>query len=187
MSEMNPVSRFFVNFGTGRRAAQTLRVLEPGLRLPPSSRLLELGAGRGGLSALLQERFKPGRLVVTDFDPRQVEAARAYLTQRFGSVPSALELREVDAKSLPFEDNSFDCVFAIMMLHHVEDQHSEYRERPAVLREIRRVLVRGGAFVYSDFSHIGDLRRTLSELGFACLFEKRRWPHREMAVFRSPM
>ncbi|MGC1582471.1 MAG: class I SAM-dependent methyltransferase, partial [Candidatus Acidiferrales bacterium] len=109
-----------------------------------------------------------------------------YLARRFGSIPSTIELREVDARTLPFEDHSFDCVFAILMLHHVEERHSEYRQRPTVLREIRRVLALGGTFVYSDFSHIGNLRRTLSELGFTCLLEYRRWPHRELAVLRSP-
>jgi len=187
MSEMNPVSRFFVNFGTARRAARTLKALESGIHLPPSGRILELGAGRGGLSALLQERYRPGRLVVTDFDAHQVEAARTYLTHRFGSLPSTLELRQVDAKALPFDDNSFDCVFAIMMLHHVEEHHSDYRQRPVALREIRRVLAHGGSLVYSDFSHTEDLRRTLAELDFSCIFEKRRWPRHELVVFRSPI
>ncbi|MGP8078781.1 MAG: class I SAM-dependent methyltransferase [Thermoplasmata archaeon] len=183
---MNPISRFFVNFGNARRSARVLRALERGFRPPPTGRILELGAGRGGLSALLQERYRPGRLVVTDFDPHQVEAARAFLTQRFRSLPSTIELRQVDAKALPFEDRSFDCVFAILMLHHVEKHHSEYRERPVALREIRRVLAPGGSLVYSDFSHMEDLRRTLEELGFARTFEKRQWPRRELAVVRAP-
>jgi len=185
MGEMNPVSRYFVNFSTTRRAVHVLNALETGFRLPPSSRVLELGAGRGGLSALLQERYRPSHLTVTDFDPHQVDAARRYLTQRFGSLPSTIELRQADAKALPFDDRAFDCVFAIMMLHHVEDHHSEYLLRPIALKEIRRVLSTGGNLVYMDFSRTEELRGTLSELGFTCLFRRRRWPRRELAVFRS--
>jgi ubiquinone/menaquinone biosynthesis C-methylase UbiE len=185
MSEMNPVSRFFVNLASSRRSTRVLRSLGPALRLPPASRVLELGAGRGGLSCLLQQRFRPARLVVSDFDPQQVEAARRYLTRRLGPLPSTIELHQVDAKALPFDDASFDCVFAILMLHHVEDHHAEYRQRPRALQEIRRVLVRGGSLVYSDFSHTEDLHRTLADLGFVGTFVKRRWPKGELAVFRS--
>jgi ubiquinone/menaquinone biosynthesis C-methylase UbiE len=186
MSEMNRVARFFVNLSSARRAARLLRSLGDGLRLPPSGRILELGAGRGGLSALLQERYRPSRLVVTDVDPHQLDEARSYLARRLGTVPSTVEVREVDAMAMPFEDRSFDCVFAILMLHHVEERHMEYRRRPVALREIQRVLVPGGLLVYADFSRTEELRRTLGELGFTGVFLKRRWPHRELAVFRAP-
>jgi arsenite methyltransferase len=186
MSEMNPVSRFFVNLASARRAARVLRSLETGFRVPPASRMLELGAGRGGLSLLLHQRLRPSSLVVTDFDPHQVDAARRYLADKLGSMPPTVELREVDARALPFDDHSFDCVFAMMMLHHVEELHSEYRHRPQALREIRRVLAAGGFLVYSDFSRTEDLRRTLSDLGFVRVFERRRWPKGELAVFRLP-
>jgi len=186
MAEMNPVARFFVNLGNARRSARLLRTLDPLGIVPPSSRLLELGAGRGGLSARLAERYRPARLVVTDFDPHQLEAARRTLTRRLGTVPATVELRQVDATQLPFEDRSFDVVFAILMLHHVEAHHDEYRQRPVALREIRRVLVPGGALVYSDFSRTDDLRRTLDELGFVRRLLRRRWPHRELAVYAAP-
>ncbi len=186
MSEMNAVARFFINRSNVRRSRRLLETLRDGFVPPPSARILELGAGRGGLSALLLERYRPGRLVVTDFDPRQVNAARTYLTERFGRLPPAVELEPADARALPFDDRSFDCVFAILMLHHVESRPSEYRQRPGALREIRRVLVDGGTLVYSDFSRTEEVRRTLESLGFERVFERRRWPHRELAVFRSP-
>jgi len=186
MAEMNRVTLWFVNFSNARRSARILETFGSHLHLPPSPRLLELGAGRGGMSALLQERFRPGRLVVTDFDPNQVEAARAYLSRRLGSLPNDLELRPVDAKILPFEDASFDGVFAIAMLHHVEARHTDYVERPRVLREIRRVLSPGGVLAFSEFSRTEEMRRTLLELGFTPLFEQRGWRGRELALFRSP-
>ncbi len=183
---MNRVARFFVNLANARRSARLLRSLAGGFQPPLGGRFLELGAGRGGLSALLQERYRPSRLTVTDVDPRQLEAARRYLARRLGPLPPTLELRTADATALPFEDRSFDCVFAILMLHHVETKHSEFVRRPAALREIRRVLAPGGALVYADFSRVEELRRTLLDLGFAPLFAARRWPGRELAVVRAP-
>jgi len=186
MAEMSRFGRWLVNVGNARRSARILEALGSRLQLPHSARILELGAGRGGMSALLQERYRPGRLVVTDFDPSQVDAARSYLTQRFGSLPPAVELRRVDAKTLPFDAAEFDCVFAIAMLHHVEAHHFDYRERPKALGEIRRVLSPGGILAYSEFSRTEEMRHSLGELGFTPIFEKRGWRGRELALFRSP-
>ncbi|MCI4352346.1 MAG: class I SAM-dependent methyltransferase [Thermoplasmata archaeon] len=186
MAEMSRVGRWLVNAGNARRSRRLLDSIGNRLPLPSSPRLLELGAGRGGLSALLQQRYRPGHLVVTDYDPRQVEAARAYLSGELGPLPPTIELRPLDARVIPFGDGSFDGVFAINMLHHVEAEHSEYRERPGVLRQIRRVLSPGGCLVFRDFSRTRDVRQTLRELGFIPLFEKPGWRGRYLGVFQSP-
>ncbi|MFY9716965.1 MAG: class I SAM-dependent methyltransferase [Thermoplasmata archaeon] len=186
MSEMNSVSRFFINLGNTRRSARLLRALDSARVVPLAGRILELGAGKGGLSALLQAKYRPSHLAITDFDPRQVDVARAFFSNRLGTVPTSVEFRAVDAKSLPFDDHSFDLVFAMLMLHHVEEHHHEYQQRPIALREIRRVLAPGGYLVYSDFSRTEDVRRTLGELGFTSVYRRQRWPHLELAAFRSP-
>jgi|GEM_PF-1609222 len=186
MAEMNWFSRWLVNSSNARRSVRTLNTVRPHLQLPPSSRILELGAGRGALSALLYRTYHPGRLVVSDFDPDQLETARAYLSQRFGTLPNAIEVYRVDAKQIPYDPASFDCVFAIGMLHHVEAHHFDYQERPTALREIRRVLSPGGVLVYWEFSRTADMRKTLTELGFVSVFEKRGWRGRELAIVRLP-
>jgi len=186
VAEMNWLSRWIVNLSNARRSARILDTVGPKLSLPASARILELGAGRGGMSALLQERFRPGRLAVTDFDPSQLEAARLNLTRRFGSLPPSIELHRVDARALPFEAASFDAVFAMVMLHHVEAHHFEYRERPKALAEIRRVLAPGGLLTYSEFSRTAEMRGTLGELGFVPVFDQRGWRGRQLAVYRAP-
>lgn len=186
MAEMNRLSEWFVNVGNARRSRRVFRRVSPSLVLPPSPRVLELGAGRGGFSALVLEAYHPRRLVVTDYVANQVESARAAFAHRFGRLPPGVELDTLDAKNLSFEDRSFDCVIAIDMLHHVEVEFSEYRERPGVLREIRRVLTPGGAFVWKDFSHTADLRRTLLEIGFTPALEIPGWGGRFLGIFRAP-
>ena len=93
----------------------------------------------------------------------------------------------MDAKQIPYEPASFDCVFAMGMLHHVEAHHFDYVERPTALREIRRVLSPGGVLVYWEFSRTADMRKTLAELGFGSVFERRGWRGRELAIVRSPL
>jgi 27-O-demethylrifamycin SV methyltransferase len=186
MAEMNWFARRLVNFSNERRSARLLDRIAGHLDLSPSARILELGAGRGGLSALLQERYRPSRLVVSELDPAQLEAARRYLSARLAPLPPSIELRIVDAKALPFGAGSFDLVFAIQMLHHVEARHSDYRERPNALEGIRRVLAPGGSFVLSDFTRVREMRDTLAELGFIPIIERTGWSGRFLGVFRAP-
>lgn len=185
MAEMNRFARWLVNRRTGSRARQVLGRLAGHFELAAGSRVLELGSGGGGMVALLQERFRPVALVGTDFDPAQVAAARAYLTSRWGSLPPGVELRSADALSLPFPDGAFDCVLALMMLHHVEEHPTEYARRPDALKEIRRVLRPGGRFVYSDIFRRGEIRATLTVLGFVPEYLRSSW-RSDLAVYRAP-
>ena len=135
--------------------------------------------------ALLQDRFRPARLVGTDYDPAQVAFAGAALARRWGGLPPSVEVRVADATALPFPDASFDRVFAMMMLHHVEVHHGEYSRRPEALREIRRVLAPGGLFVYSEILRRADVRRTLSELGFTPKLLRTGW-RKDVGVYLRP-
>lgn len=185
MAEMNRLSRWLVNRRTESRARRVLSRVSTALSIPPESRVLELGSGGGGLIALLYERYHPSRLVGTDFDPAQVESAGRFLAGRWGKVPPSVELRPADALHLPFPDGSFDCLFAMMMLHHVEEHHREYVRRPQALKEIRRVLAPGGALVYSDIFRRSEIRGTLSELGFTQRFLRSGW-RSDTAIYCSP-
>ncbi len=166
MARMSGLSRWLINRRTVTRADRVLREVSGSLTLPDRPRLLELGMGGGGLVALGTERFRPALYVGTDVDPEQVRSAREFLSARFGTIPSPVLLSEVDALKLPFKDQSFDGVFALMSLHHVERHHGEFVQQPTAVGEIRRVLRPGGWLVYKDFSRGGRLRRTIEDLGF---------------------
>lgn len=185
MPEMNRFERWMINRRTERRARGTLHRVGPVLTVAPTARILELGSGGGGLLALLHERYHPARLVGTDYDPAEVAFAREFLTRRWGSVPASIELRRADAQAIPFPEASFDFVFAMLVLHHVEERFSDYVHRPRALGEIRRVLSPGGFLVYSELFRRKDIRNTLAELGFTRVFLRAGLRH-DLGVFRSP-
>ena len=185
MAEMGGFSRWRINRRTERRAQRVMSELEPRLRIGSDQRVLELGVGGGGLLALLYEKYHPAGIVGTDFDSREVEAAGKYLSGRLGSLPPSIELRQADALRLPFPDRSFDFVFAMMMLHHVEARHREYKNRPRALAEIRRVLRPGGSLVYSEMTGRAEVRQTLFELGFAQQFY-RSTRRNDLAIYGAP-
>ena len=103
----------------------------------PGARLLDLACGGGEPASTLAERVSPGGSVVaTDFSAEMVEATRRRAA-RLGR--TNLTAQAADAQSLPFDDGSFDavtCRFGLMFCPEPE----------RAVREIRRVLRRGGRF-----------------------------------------
>ena len=183
MAEMHGFARWWVDRRTEARARRTLARLGAHLAVPADARILELGSGGGGMLALLQERFRPARLIGTDFDLFQVTVAQRFLTARWGSIPPSVEVRPADALAVPFPDGSFDLVFALLMLHHVEARHRDFVRRPRALAEIRRLLAPGGRLVYSEIFGRDDLRRELERLGFVPEFVRAGW-RSDLAIYR---
>jgi ubiquinone/menaquinone biosynthesis C-methylase UbiE len=110
------------------------RLIAAGTNLPPGNRVLEVGCGAGAVLAVLGQEFPGVVLHGVDIEPIQLEFARGHL-ERAGVDATLLE---ADARALPFEDESFDHVWMMWFLEHIDDP-------PEVLREARRVLVPGGA------------------------------------------
>ena len=101
--------------------------------------VLELGSGSGAMAAALLDRYPTVRLTATDVDP----AMRAAASQRLAPYGERAEVRDADATSLPFDDETFDAVVSFIMLHHVIDWEQ-------ALGEIVRVLRPGGVLAGYD-------------------------------------
>jgi SAM-dependent methyltransferase len=81
----------------------------------PDPRILELGAGHGGLSAKLLEMHPTARLTVTDVEPDSVAAIAA---GQLGAHPRAA-VREVDATAIDAADGEFDLAVFALSFHHL--------------------------------------------------------------------
>ncbi|WP_308213223.1 class I SAM-dependent methyltransferase [Nocardioides pinisoli] len=107
------------------------------------SSVLEVGCGTG----VMAERINalPGvTLVAVDLSERFVELTAA----------RGVDARQADICYLPFEDDTFDVVYAGWMLYHV-------RDIDRALAQVRRVLRPGGTFVAvtNGDDTLADLRR----------------------------
>jgi ubiquinone/menaquinone biosynthesis C-methylase UbiE len=98
---------------------------------------LEIGCGSGEVSKYIARTYH-GRVTGIDIDPDQIKIAR----DNDGDIPH-LKYLEADSTNLPFEDDSFDVVLSFGVLHHINN----WKE---ALEEIKRVLRKGGYFIYGD-------------------------------------
>ena len=129
-------------------------------------RVLDVGCGRGGTVALLAERFEAEATGV-DLAPEAVAFCRR--THRHPAVRFEIG----DAEHLPFEDGCFDAVT------NIESSHT-YPNLRGFLAEVRRVLVNGGRFLYTDLLPVQrwiEVRALLGPLGLNMVDDRHITPN----------
>jgi SAM-dependent methyltransferase len=118
------------------------------LDLRPNSSVVEVGCGSGGYALHLAEKVGC-RLVGLDTNAFGVRNANQLALVR--GLASEVRFEQCDAsKNLPFDDNTFDAVFANDVLCHLPG-------RPEVLGEMFRILKPGGRMLFSDALVVGGL------------------------------
>lgn len=118
--------------------------------------VVDLGSG-GGLDVFLAAaKVGPtGRSIGIDMTPEMIDLARRNATSQPGGAPNvAFHLATID--QLPLEDRTVDCVISNCVINLAPD-------KPAVFREIARVLKPGGRLAVSDIALKQPLPPELSE------------------------
>ena len=119
--------------------------------LAPAGRLLDFGCGAAGFLRALRRSGAPLELVGCDVSEGMLAEAR----ERWDAGPPP-SLHAVPPGPLPFADAEFDVVTATCVLHHVAPA-----ERPAVARELLRVVRPGGAVAVFEHNPWNPLTRWL--------------------------
>lgn len=104
--------------------------------LPTNSRVLDIGCGNGKNMNYVAKRL--------DLQMMGLEHSQA-LT--YICVQRALNVIQGDARSLPFEANSFNAIIMIAVIHHINPL-----EHNKVLNEIKRVLKPGGTCLITNWA-----------------------------------
>ncbi len=106
-------------------------------KFPENAKILELGCGPAYLWKENINRIPSGwDITLSDLSSGMVDAAWRNLVV----TGRAFHFKEIDAQSIPFENETFDAVIANHMLYHVPD-------RPKAITEIKRILKPSGRLV----------------------------------------
>lgn len=125
------------DFFMGRYSRPLAEIIATRARLSSNDRVLDVGSGPGAMTAAALRHVDPGNCWACDPSPDFVrENARLN--------PGA-NVRQGRAESLPYPDQSFEQVFASLVLHFVTE--------PAdAIAEMRRVLAPGGHLTLSTWA-----------------------------------
>jgi ubiquinone/menaquinone biosynthesis C-methylase UbiE len=107
--------------------------LFPYARPHEGSRVLELGPGVGWIMEAMLARYPIAEIVGLDVSPVMIEHAR----ERWSDPRAGYVL--YDGLHVPLEDDSFDNVYSVACLQHIEKHHAFL-----VIKELMRLLKRGG-------------------------------------------
>jgi SAM-dependent methyltransferase len=121
-------------------------------------RTLEIGAGDGRVTSLVAASERVTRYVVAE---PSGHFARL-LHKRYGDNPRVELLQSDTKRMLPAHASSFDCVFSIHVMEHIEDDRGFVRECLELTRDGGHVVIQvpAGQFLYSNLDRqIGHFRR----------------------------
>lgn len=110
--------------------------------LQGGQRVLDLGCGTGTLILMIEKAASGLQVVGLDVDGDVLAIARA----KIEAAGADALLEQGNAALLPFADESFDRVFASLMLHHLTRE-----DKRRALKEVLRVLKPGGELHVVDF------------------------------------
>ena len=112
----------------------------------PHQRVLDIGCGTGTFAVAIKGWLPSVQVVGLDPDPKALGRSR----RKADRAGASIRFDQGFANALPYPDDRFDRVFSSLMFHHLP-----HDTRLPTLREVRRVLKRGGSLHLLDFEQEG--------------------------------
>ena len=127
--------------------------------------VLDVGCGHGLMLIGASKRLTTGKAIGIDLWQKEDQAGNSpdatMANARLEGVAERIELKDGDARKLPFADGSFNVILSSWALHNIY----EPEQRTIALREIARVLKPGGRVALADIRHAGDYAEVLRSSG----------------------
>lgn len=122
-----------------------------------SLQVLDIGCGDGATELFVQQYFPEWHVNAIDVSEKSIQIAQ----QR--TLPNTI-FNLYNGTEIPVNDDSVDIVFIAGVLHHVE-----YKLHQTLVREISRVLKKGGRLYLFEHNPLNPLTRYLVS---TCIFDK---------------
>jgi demethylmenaquinone methyltransferase/2-methoxy-6-polyprenyl-1,4-benzoquinol methylase len=106
----------------------------------PGEQVLDLAGGTGDMTRLFHERVGPqGLVVLSDINAEMLKRGRDRLLDE--GVVAGVHYAQIDAETLPFRDNQFDCVCIAFGLRNVTRKEDALKSMYRVLKPGGRVII----------------------------------------------
>ena len=129
-------------------------ISEAGVR--KGQQVLDLAGGTGDLAIAFAKKVgDSGRVVLADINAAMLEQGRRRIVD--AGVAPRIDIAQVDAENLPFDDDRFDCITIAFGLRNVTNKE-------AALRSMFRVLKPGGKAMILEFSKPHDTLKPAYDL-----------------------
>jgi arsenite methyltransferase len=123
--------------------------------------VLDVGCGHGLMLLAAAKWLRGGKAVGIDLWQNEDQAGNCreatWQNAILEGVNDRVELKDGDARKLPFPDGSFDVVLSSWALHNIYNK----TERDEALRQMVRVLKPGGRLVLADIRHTSEYAQVL--------------------------
>jgi ubiquinone/menaquinone biosynthesis C-methylase UbiE len=144
--------------------------------------VLDVGCGRGLLLIGAAMRLTTGKAVGVDiWQTEDLSGNRPDATlenAQLEGVGDRVEVRTANMRELPFPDSSFNTIVSSWAVHNLYDA----KDREKALKEIARILKRGGRLLLRDIKHGHEYAAVLKASG---LTDIRRADNRMLAVLAT--
>lgn len=111
---------------------------------PFSGDILEVGTGKGYFAITLAKKGYS----LTSIDMSEEEHRAARLNIEYFGLSNRVVLKVENAEKMSFKDRSFNTIFSVNVIHHLENPLK-------VVDEISRLVARDGRIILSDFTREG--------------------------------
>src|SRR5215831_10780723 len=125
----------YLNNGIGRQRRND--VVRASLQEATGKRILEIGS-QSWEWCLFRYGYRPTQLTCINISQAELDSGRSHAAK----LGYACDFFKMDAHELEFGDTSFDIVFGVAILHHLDFARA--------MREIHRVLQKGGKIVFVE-------------------------------------
>ncbi|NVO19220.1 MAG: class I SAM-dependent methyltransferase [Bacteroidetes bacterium] len=127
--------------------------------------VLDIGTGRGLLVIGAAKRLTTGKSIGIDIwnaeDLTNNKIENTINNIVFEGVKDRVEIKNENAISMSFADNTFDVVISNLCLHNIYNKE----DRKKACGEISRILKKGGTAIISDFRHMKEYKRNFIQSG----------------------
>lgn len=145
-----------------------------GINWRGDEQVLDVGCGHGLMLIGAAKRLSGGKATGIDLWQREDQAGNSreatWQNVQLEGVTDRVELKDGDARNLPFANGMFDLVLSSWALHNIYDR----KQRLGAVGEIVRVLKPGGRLILIDIRHTKEYAKALDQSQIQDI--SRGWP-----------